>query len=188
MALSATLHHFLIELSNIDAGVYESLELRVARHPSEDASRVVIRVLARAIEHEPEMEFGRGLAEAEDPALWSRTGTGEVKTWIDVGVPSADRLHRASKRSDRVVVFTNKRHAALQQAWSSRQIHRAETIDVVQLDPALLDTLAEHLERNVSWYVTIHEGLLSVAFGEESVEAPLVRGTLAEFLAAAAGS
>ncbi len=184
MALSATLHHVLIELSNIDAGVYESLELRVARHPSEDPSRVVIRVLARAIEHEPEMEFGRGLAEAEDPALWTRTAVGEVKTWIDVGVPSADRLHRASKRAERVVVFTTKRQAALRQAWSSRTIHRAESIDVVQLDPALVDTLAEQLERNVSWYVTINEGQLSVAFGQESVEAPLVRGTLAEFLSA----
>lgn len=183
MALSATLHHFLIELSNIDASVYESLELRVARHPSEDASRVVIRVLARAIEHESQMEFGRGLAEAEDPALWSRTDTGEVKTWIDVGVPSADRLHRASKRADRVVIFTHKRKAALQQAWSSRQIHRAESIDVVHLDPVLVDTLAESLERNVSWYVTINEGQLSVAFGEESVEAQLVRGSMAEFLA-----
>ncbi len=184
MALSATLHHFLIELSNIDAGVYESLELRVARHPSEDASRVVIRVLARAIEHESEIEFGRGLAEAEDPALWSRTNTGQVKSWIDVGVPSADRLHRASKRSDRVVVFTHKRPTALRQAWSSRQIHRAEAIEVVQLDPSLVDTLAESLERNVSWYVTIHEGSLGVAFGEQSVEASLVRGTLADFLAA----
>jgi len=182
MALRATLHHFLIELSNIDAGVYESLELRVARHPSEDASRVVIRVLARAIEHEPQMEFGRGLSEAEDPALWSRTDTGEVKTWIDVGVPTADRLHRASKRSGRVVVFTHKRHAALRHAWSSRQIHRAESIDVVQLDPTLVDTLAESLERSVSWYVTIHEGSLSVAFGEQSVEAPLVRGMLEDFL------
>ena len=183
MALSATLHHFLIELSNIDASVYESLELRVARHPSEDASRVVIRVLARAIEHEAQMEFGRGLAEAEDPALWSRTDTGEVKTWIDVGIPSADRLHRASKRADRVVVFTHKRHAVLQQAWSSRQIHRASSIDVVQLEPSLVDTLAESLDRNVSWYVTINEGQLSVAFGEESVDAQLVRGSLSEFLA-----
>ncbi|MGH1343379.1 MAG: YaeQ family protein [Nannocystales bacterium] len=183
MALSATLHHFQIELSNIDAGVYESLELRVARHPSEDASRVVIRVLARAVEHDAGMEFGRGLAEAEDPALWTRTPTGEVKTWIDVGAPSADRLHRASKRSQRVVVFTHKRRAALIQAWSSRKIHRAEAIDVVQFDPALLDTLAEHLERNVSWYLTIHEGSLSVAFGEQSVQAPLVRTSLEDFLA-----
>ncbi|MBV1861570.1 MAG: YaeQ family protein [Nannocystaceae bacterium] len=182
MALSATLHHFLIELSDIDRGVYESIELRVARHPSEDPSRVVIRVLARAIEHEAEMEFGRGLAEAEDPALWSRTPTGEVKTWIDVGVPSSDRLHRASKRSERVVVFTHKRRASLVQAWSSRKIHRAESIEVLQLDPALVDTLAESLERNVSWFVTIHEGLLSVAFGEQSVQAQLIRGTLAAFL------
>ncbi len=186
MALSATLHHFLIELSDIDRGVYESLELRVARHPSEDAARVVIRVLARAIEHDAELalEFGRGLDEAEDPALWSRTTMGEVSTWIDVGVPSADRLHRASKRAERVVVFTHKRRAALQQAWSSRQIHRAEGIDVVQLDPSLVDTLADHLERSVSWYVTIHEGQLSVSFGDQSVQAPLARGSLAEFLAA----
>lgn len=182
MALSATLHQFQIELSDIDRSIYESLELRVARHPSEDAARVVVRVLARAIAHEEQLEFGRGLAEVDDPALWARTDTGEIKTWIDVGAPAADRLHRARKRSERVVVFTHKREVALRQAWSTRPIHRAETIDVFQLDPALVDALAEQLARTVTWYVTINDGVLSVAFGDESLEAPLVSRTLAAFL------
>ena len=182
MAISATLHQFQIELSDIDRSIYETLELRVARHPSEDAARLVVRVLARAIACEPEMEFGRGLSDVEDPALWTRTATGEIKTWIDVGAPGADRLHRASKRSERVVVFTHKREAALRQAWSTRSIHRSEAVEVVQLAPALVDALAEQLARTMTWYVTINDGVLSVAFGDENVEAPLVRGTLAEFL------
>ncbi|MBL4686632.1 MAG: YaeQ family protein, partial [Nannocystaceae bacterium] len=89
MALTATVHRFEIELADIDRGVYESLDLRVARHPSEDEARVVVRVLARAIAHEDGLEFGRGLSTVEDPALWTRTPTGEVATWIDVGLPSA---------------------------------------------------------------------------------------------------
>ena len=61
MAISSTLYRFQIELSDIDRGVYESLDWRVACHPSEDSERMVVRVLARAIAHEEGLEFGRGL-------------------------------------------------------------------------------------------------------------------------------
>lgn len=183
MANTATLHRFQIELADIDRGVYETLDLRVARHPSEDAERLVVRVLARAIVHEEGLEFGRGLSTVEDPALWTQTPTGEVTAWIDVGMPSADRLHRASKRARRVQVLTHKSPTALRKAWSSRAIHRADEIEIVELDASLVQILAQRVERTMQWYLTLQDGLMTVASGDESETGSLTRRSLAEFIA-----
>ena len=95
MALSSTLYRLRIELSDVDRGVYESLDLRVARHPSEGADRLVARVLAYALLYEPGLEFGKGLSDADEPALSTHDLTGQLTHWIDVGTPSADRIHIA---------------------------------------------------------------------------------------------
>lgn len=183
MALTSTLYRFQLELSDIDRGIYESLDLRVACHPSEDAERMVVRVLARAIAHQEGLEFGRGLSIAEDPGLWTRSPQGDVGLWIDIGMPTAERLHRASKRAQRVVVFTHKADAALRKEWSTRAIHKADEIELVQVPAALVTELAATLDRNMQWYITLQDGSISVASGDSSSSAPLVRQSLAAFLA-----
>ena len=183
MAISSTLYRFQLELADIDRGVYESLDLRVPMHPSEDEERMIVRVLARALIHEPGLEFGRGLSELDDATLWTRTGSGEIETWVDTGAPSADRLHRASKRARRVVVVTRKRDSVLRKEWSSRSVHRADAIELLHLEPELIQALAQHLLRSVTWYVTIQDGELSVAQGERSHGGSIERTTLAAFLA-----
>jgi len=180
---SATIHRFVIELSDIDDGVYETLDLRIARHPSEDQERLVVRVLARAMAHETGLEFGRGLSEVEDAALWKMTPTGEIETWIDVGAPSAQRLHRASKRAERVKVYTHKPESSLRREWSSRAVHRADTIEIVQLDPGLIRDLAADLSRTVTWYLTIQDRILSVSEGERNLQSEVVSSTLTALLA-----
>ena len=182
MALTATLHRFQLELSDIDRGVYTSLDLRVPRHPSEDEERLIARVLARAIVHEEGLEFGRGLSEVEDATMWKRTPDGQIELWVDIGQPSADRLHRASKRARKLIVVTHKPASLLRREWSSRSIHRAEAVDLIRLDPELIRTLAEDLARSVTWYVMVQDGELSVAEGERSSSGPIERTTLAEFL------
>jgi len=184
LAKTATLYRFQIELSDIDRGVYETLDLRVACHPSEDAARLVVRVLARVMAHEERLDFGRGLSTAEDAALWTRSLQGEVETWIDVGCPSADRLHRASKAANQVRVFTTKGDAMLRKEWSSQPIYRSDEIEVVRLPAKFVDSLTTLLDRNMQWYVTLNEGAISVADGEQSFDAPAERTTVAAVIAA----
>lgn len=182
MALSATLYRFQLELADIDRNVYESLDLRVAQHPSEDEERMIVRVLARAITHEQGLEFGRGLSNVEDPTLWTRSPGDEVETWIDIGMPTAERLHRASKRARKVVIVTRKDPSMLRKEWARRSVHNAQDIDVIRIDPKLVSTLAEELLRSVTWYVTIQDGLLSVAQGERNLSGTIERSSLADFL------
>ncbi len=179
MAKTSTLHRFQIELSDIDRGIYESLDLRVARHPSEDEERMVVRVLARVLAHEDGLAFGRGLSTTEDAALWTKTPDGRVTTWIDVGCPSAERLHRASKAAERVVVVTTKGDAMLRKEWSSRSIHRSDTISVWRLPSSFISDLCTLLERQVQWYVTVNDGAISASNGDQSFDESLERTTVA---------
>jgi uncharacterized protein YaeQ len=52
MALSATVYHLQVDLSDVDRGVYEALDLRVARHPSETMRYLLTRVIAYCLCYE----------------------------------------------------------------------------------------------------------------------------------------
>lgn len=162
MALTATVHRLRIALSDVDRGVYESLDLRLARHPSETLRALVARSLAYALFYEDGISFTQGLAAADDPAIWVRDPTGILKTWIDLGSPSPQRLHRASKAADRVIVICHNDPTHFLKEARAATIHRAAEIEVISYTAALLDTLEASLERNSSWDVTRTDDLLYV--------------------------
>ena len=107
MALSATVHTFEISLNDADRGVYQALEFRVARHPSETVEYLWTRVLAYRLEYFPGLAFSTGgLSDPDAPALAIRDLTGRLESWIEVGLPEPSRLHRAAKAAPRVAVFS----------------------------------------------------------------------------------
>ena len=108
MALQATIYNFDIELADNDRAVYESLALRLARHPSESDEHLIARLLAYLLEFTSGIAFSRGVSEPDEPAIAVRDPTGAITTWIDIGSPDAGRLHKASKAAPRVVVYTHK--------------------------------------------------------------------------------
>lgn len=178
MAISATMYHLQIELSDVDRGVYEALDLRVARHPSESMRYLLTRVIAYCLLYEEGMAFSRGLSTPEEPAAWVKDAQGNLRVWIEVGTPSADRLHKASKASPRVVVFTQNDPALLRKAARERTIHKVETIDVFALAPAFLDSLDAATDRSSKWMLSHAEGVLYLTIGDQSFSAPVTRQAL----------
>ncbi len=81
-----------------------------------------------------------------------------------------------------MLVFTHKVADSLRKEWSSRTIHQADRLQIVTLPAALVQELAASLDRNITWYITLNEGVLSVGDGEQSIEGPVLRQTLAEYL------
>src|SRR6202035_2459910 len=102
MALGATIYVFNIDLADSDRGVYQPLELRLARHPSESETYFLTRVLAYCFEYGEGIAFSNGLSEPDEPSIAIRDLTGALQVWIDVGSPEAARLHRAGKAAPRV--------------------------------------------------------------------------------------
>ena len=179
MVLTATIYTFDIELSDSDRGVYETLNLRVARHPSETEEYLVVRVLAYCLEYTEGIAFSvGGLSDAGEPALSVRDLTGVMRLWIDVGAPDAARLHKASKATERVVVYSHKdRDEVLRQASGGR-IHRGDQIAVVCFPRALRAALAARLERRMALTVSVTGGHLYIGVRGELIEGALQRVAL----------
>ena len=175
MALTATVYTVDVQLSDVDRGVYETFSAKVAQQPSETDEFMVARVLAYCLEYREGIAFSKGLAEPDEPAIAVRDLTGAMLTWIDVGMPAADRLHKASKLARRVVVYTHKDADRLVEHLRGERIHRAEDIEIVALDRALIAGLVERLERRMKLDVSVTEGHLYVTLGGDTFEAPLGR-------------
>lgn len=181
MALTATVHHIEIALSDVDRGVYATLDLRVAQHPSENMRYLLTRTLAYALSYEEGIAFSKGgLSDTDEPPIAVRDPTGILVAWIDVGSPSADRLHKASKAARRVAVFTHADLKLLRKEAASRSIHKVEDIEVWRIDPAFLDALESKMSRNTKLDVTRNDGQLYVAVAGTTLETPLERASLVE--------
>ena len=161
MSLAGTLYHFAISLSDVDRGVYETLELKVARHPSEAQDHLVARALAY------------------EPALRVRDLTGRLSAWIDVGVPDAARLHKATKAAPRVAVYTHKPPAQLLRQLEGERVHRADEIELYALDRELVSGLAARLERRVQLDLSVTERHLFVSIDGATLSGPVERLRLA---------
>lgn len=150
-----------IALADSDRGIYEDLDLRVAQHPSESARHLVARVLARALEHGEGLEFSKGgVSDDTEPALVQRDLRGDLVAWIEIGAPSPDRLHKASKASPRVVVYTWKNPEQLAEAIRERGVYRGEQIELNELSPEWLDAIAATLDRSNRWELSVAGGSL----------------------------
>ena len=178
MALGATLYRIAIALSDADRGVYESLDLRIARHPSETMRYLVARTLAYALFFEEGIAFSKGLSTTNEPAVWVREPDGRVRFWIDVGNPSADRLHRASKAADRVAVVTYDEPERLRRALSGQRIHRAEQLELIGVPTSLLDALGDATGRDAVWELLHTGGEVYVTVGKSALHGALTREPL----------
>jgi len=178
LGLTATIYNFDIQLSDVDRNVYETLALRVAQHPSETAEYLVTRVLAYCLEYAEGIAFGKGLAEPDEPAITVRDLTGSLRAWIEVGSPDADRLHKASKASPRVAVFTIKDPAQLVRQVAGSRIHRAESIEIYGIARSIVDGLVARLERRTAFELAVTDRHLYLTMAGETLEGTVERHAL----------
>jgi len=175
MALQATVYNFDVELADSDRGVYESLALRLARHPSESEEYLIARLIAYLMEFTEGIAFSRGVSEPDEPAIAVRDLTGGIATWIDIGTPDAARLHKASKSAGRVVVYTHKDPRQFLKGLAGEKIHRADDLELYAIDRGLVDALVARLERRVAFSITIADRELFVAIGTDNLTGAVVR-------------
>jgi uncharacterized protein YaeQ len=176
MALPATMRKVQISLADSDRGIYEDLDLRVAQHPSESDRYLVARLIARALEHADGLEFSKGgVSDDTEPALVQRDLRGDLVAWIEVGAPTPDRLHKASKAAPRVVVYTWKTPEQLAEAIRERRVHKAEHIELFALGAEWLDSIAKTLDRTNKWELSISGGVLYLTINGALFEASVPR-------------
>lgn len=174
MALGATIYQFEVRLSNVDRAVYETLSLKVARHPSESDEYLVARVLAYCLEHAEGIAFSKGgLSTPDEPPIAVRDLTGTLLSWIDIGLPDAARLHKASKAAPRVAVYTHRDPALLLRELEGARVHRADAFELYAFDRLQIAGLAQRLQRRVQWDLSVTGGTLYATVGGETLEGEL---------------
>jgi uncharacterized protein YaeQ len=169
VAQAATIYTFSIDLSDMDRGVFETLSLRVARHPSETVEYMVVRVLAYCLEFQDGIELTEGVSSGDEPALLVRDLTGRTTAWIEVGMPDASRLHRGMKLAGRVAVYTHRDTRQLLGQLAGAKIHRAAEIPIRAFDKGEVEALGALLDRRVSLAVSVSAGHVYVSLGQQTL-------------------
>lgn len=165
MALPHIIRRFEVELADVDRGHYEALSLRVAQHPSETDRFLVARVVARCLCDDEGVDFSAGLGQGDDPAIWQHDLRGDVVARIEVGHPSPDRLHKATRSGARVVVYTWRAPEALAAAIVERGVFAAESIELFALDRGFLEAVAGGLGRKNAWSLSVSGGVIYLDAG-----------------------
>jgi uncharacterized protein YaeQ len=181
MALTATIYHLHVALSDVDRGVYEALDLRLARHPSESMRYLLTRTLAYCLSYEEGIAFSKeGIASTEEPPIFVRDPTGLLLAWIEIGAPSAPRLHKASKAANRVALFTSAPLAQIRREAATRAIHKVEDIELWRIEPGFLDAIEAKIDRNAKLELVRNEGHIYVTAGGGMIEGTIERASLVE--------
>jgi uncharacterized protein YaeQ len=178
LALTATIYNFDIDLADSDRGVYETLALRVAQHPSESEEYLVARLLAYCLEYAEGIGFSSGLSDPDEPTLAVRDLTGAIRVWIEIGSPDAARLHKASKAANRAVVYTHKDPVQLLKQLDGARVHRADDVEIYSFERALIAGFVAKLERRMAMAISVSDRHVLVALDGGVIEGDITRHRL----------
>lgn len=161
MALKATIFKADLQVADLDRGHFADYALTIARHPSETDERMMVRLLAYALYAGPDLSFGKGISNDEEPALWEVDPAGVIRLWIEVGLPDETRVRKASHKADRVVVLTYGARAV--DVWwkqVSEAVGRLDNVEVWRLTAEEGQALAGLAERTMKVACTVQEGTI----------------------------
>ncbi|MCW5612956.1 MAG: YaeQ family protein [Rubrivivax sp.] len=175
MALKSTIHKAQLQIADIDRGLYADHALTLALHPSETEERLMVRLLAFALQvppddHDGALVFARGLSDTDEPDLWQHGLAGELRHWIEVGQPDERRLARACGRADRVTVYCYSAAAPIWWSGVARGLARQDKLSVWQLPAEQSQALAALCERSMQLQVNVQDGQVWVGNGRASAE------------------
>jgi len=183
MALKATIYKARIELADMDRQIYGDHDLVIARHPSETDERMLIRLLAFALNVPADgdhgaLEFGKDMWDANEPALVQKDLTGQITHWIDVGQPDEKRLLRTTSRAGRVSVYS---FASSTPVWwkdLATKLTRCRNLTVWQVPSEQSRAMAALAQRSMKLQVTVQDGAIWIGDGTCSVEVAPLRLTI----------
>ena len=172
MALKSTIYKAALNVADMDRHVYGDFNLTIARHPSETDERMMLRVLAFALNAHERLEFGRGISTDDEPDLWLKSLSGEIELWVDLGTPDESRLRKACGRAKQVVLYAYGGRAV--PVWwekTAGDLQRFDNLRVAVVDDGALRALAALASANMQLQCTIQDGEAMLTSGDASVQA-----------------
>jgi uncharacterized protein YaeQ len=184
MALNATIYKVELQISDMDRHYYATHALTLARHPSETEERLMVRLLAFALYAEDRLEFGKGISDEDEPALWRKAYTDEIELWIEVGLPDETRIRKACGRSRQVVILNYGGNAA--EIWwqkNAAALGRNRNLSVLDIPASTVAALTGLLQRGMRLQALVQDGQLQLMNDTDAVAVdPVKRMVAAELV------
>ncbi|QRF57564.1 YaeQ family protein [Variovorax paradoxus] len=184
MALKSTIFKANLAVADIDHGYYADHALTLARHPSETDERMMIRLVALALNaHQLQdicrgdgtLAFGAGLSNVDEPDVWLRDFTGQTRLWIEVGQPEDKPVIKACGKADQVIVYCFNHAAEIWWRGIENKLSRPQNLRVYRVPTAASQALAALAQRSMQLQATIQENTLTLGDGANSVDIELLR-------------
>jgi uncharacterized protein YaeQ len=184
MALKSTIFKAALAVADIDHGYYADHALTLARHPSETDERMMIRLVALALnayklqdvcQGDGTLAFGAGLSNVDEPDVWLRDFTGETKLWVEVGQPEDKPIIKACGKSDEVIVYCFNHAAEIWWRGIENKLTRPQNLSVYRVPTEASQTLAALAQRSMQLQATIQENTLTLGDGTHSIDVELLR-------------
>lgn len=170
MALNATIFKTDLTITDMDRGHYATHALVLARHPSETDERMMVRLLAFALNAGEMLAFGRGLSSEDEPDVWEKDLTGAIQLWIEVGLPDEKAVRKACGRAAQVRIYAYGRGAG--RWWQDVQtaLARPDNLTVIELPQAATQAMAALAQRTMQLQCTVQDGTAWLTDGKHTVE------------------
>ena len=170
MALKATLFKVELQVSDLDRNYYQTHSLTLARHPSETDERMMVRLLAFALNASEHLQFTKGLSTEAEPDLWQKNLHGEIELWIEVGVPDEKRIRKGSNRSEQVIIYAyGARTAPLWWQNIRTDLIRFDNLTICYLSPEDTAALAGLTNRNMALQATLQDGVIWIGNSDRTL-------------------
>ena len=169
MALKATIYKASIELSDMDRNYYDSLQLTIAQHPSETPQRLMVRLIAYILNAHEDLQFGKGVSDEDEAAIWQKNYSDEIELWIELGQLDEKRLKKACNQSKAVKLYCYS--SSVNTWWPQVEgaLKRFDRLSVEQFDQSTCEALVKLLSRNMEFQCSIQDGQLWLNSGEETL-------------------
>jgi uncharacterized protein YaeQ len=170
MAQNATIYKVELSVSDMDRHYYETHKLTVAKHPSETDERLMVRIVAFALNAHENLEMTKGISTDDEPDIWQKSLSGELDVWVALGLPSEKVMRQSCSKADRVVVYPYGGRTA--EIWWDKiknSTTRFENLQVTSFSEKDTDALAKLASRTMKLQVNVQDGEVMVSIGEAIV-------------------
>lgn len=170
MAQNATIYKVDLSVADMDRHYYETHKLTVAKHPSETDDRMMLRILAFALNAHEQLEMTKGISTEDEPDIWQKSLSGELDLWVNLGQPSEKVIRQSCSKSKAVIVYSYGGKSA--EIWWDKiksGTQRFANLQVVSFSEADTKALAEQARRSMKMQVNIQDGEVMVSVDDQII-------------------
>lgn len=172
MAIKSTIFKANVQIADVDHGYYADHALTLARHPSENDERMMVRLVALALNAhqlndtcngDGTLGFGAGLSDPEEPDVQLVDFTGRKRLWMEVGQPEDKPLSKACSKADAVLLYAFSSSADIWWNGIKNKLSRLDKLQVWRLPTEQSQALVSLAQRSMQLQATIQECTLTLS-------------------------